>query len=44
MKLIEYQAKEIFGKYGLPIQKGFVARTPEEVRAGLIALKFPVVI
>ncbi len=44
MKLIEYQAKEVFARYGLPIQKGFVARTPDEVKAGLGALRFPVVI
>ncbi len=30
MKIHEYQAKEIFAKYGVPIPKGRVARTPEE--------------
>ncbi len=30
MKLHEYQAKEIFAKYGVPIPLGRVARTPEE--------------
>jgi len=44
MKLIEYQAKEVFARYGLPIQKGFVARTPDEVKKGLGSLAFPVVI
>jgi succinyl-CoA synthetase beta subunit len=44
MKLIEYQAKEVFARYGLPIQKGFVARTQDEVKNGLSALSFPVVI
>ncbi|MEO0146591.1 MAG: ATP-grasp domain-containing protein, partial [candidate division WOR-3 bacterium] len=39
MKLIEYQAKEVFRKYGLPVQKGFVARSVDEVRTGLSALE-----
>ena len=30
MKIHEYQAKEIFAKYGVPIPKGRVARTPDE--------------
>jgi succinyl-CoA synthetase beta subunit len=30
MKIHEYQAKEIFAKYGVPIPTGRVARTPEE--------------
>jgi succinyl-CoA synthetase beta subunit len=30
MKIHEYQAKEIFAKYGVPIPQGRVARTPEE--------------
>ena len=30
MKIHEYQAKEIFAKYGVPIPKGRVARTPQE--------------
>ena len=34
----EYQAKEIFRKYGIPIPPGEVATTPEE--AGAIARKF----
>jgi len=34
----EYQAKEIFRKYGIPIPPGEVARTPEEAEA--IARKF----
>lgn len=44
MKLIEYQAKEVFARYGLPIQKGFVARTVDEVKEGLASLDFPIVI
>lgn len=31
MNLHEYQGKEILNKYGVKIQKGFVATTPEEV-------------
>jgi succinyl-CoA synthetase beta subunit len=30
MKIHEYQAKEIFAKYGVPIPQGRVARTPDE--------------
>lgn len=33
MNIHEYQAKEIFSRYGIPIPRGAVARTPEEVRA-----------
>ncbi|HXX38211.1 MAG TPA: ADP-forming succinate--CoA ligase subunit beta [bacterium] len=42
MKLHEYQAKEYFGRYGLPVQKGLVIDRPEQV-AGL-ALRYPVVV
>ena len=31
MKLHEYQAKEIFARYGIPIPNGKLARSPEEV-------------
>jgi succinyl-CoA synthetase beta subunit len=30
--LFEYQAKELFGEYGVPVQPGRVARTPDEAR------------
>lgn len=33
MKIHEYQAKEIFAKYGVPIPQGRVASTPEEAAA-----------
>jgi succinyl-CoA synthetase beta subunit len=33
LKVHEYQAKEIFGKYGIPIPKGKVAKTVDEVIA-----------
>jgi succinyl-CoA synthetase beta subunit len=36
--LFEYQAKELFASYGVPIQQGKVATTPEETRA--IAAEF----
>ncbi len=32
MKIHEYQAKDIFSKYGIPVPKGSVASTPEEAR------------
>lgn len=33
MKLHEYQAKEIFASYGIPVPPGKVATTPEEARS-----------
>ena len=33
MDLFEYQAKELFAEYGVPVQAGTVARTAEEARA-----------
>lgn len=33
MKLHEYQAKEIFARYGIPVPQGRVASTPAEARA-----------
>ena len=32
MKLHEYQSKQIFSKYGIPIPKGRVAATADEVK------------
>ena len=32
MDLFEYQAKELFAEYGVPVQAGKVARTAEEAR------------
>ena len=32
MKLHEYQSKQIFAKYGIPIPKGRVASTPDEAK------------
>jgi succinyl-CoA synthetase beta subunit len=31
--LFEYQAKELFAEYGVPIQRGAIARTPAQARA-----------
>jgi succinyl-CoA synthetase beta subunit len=42
MKLHEYQAKEIFARYGLPVQQGTVIERPEQL-AGL-RLRYPVVV
>ena len=33
MKLHEYQAKELLARFGVPVPKGRVARTPEEAEA-----------
>jgi succinyl-CoA synthetase beta subunit len=33
LNIHEYQAKDIFARYGIPIPRGKVARTPEEARA-----------
>ena len=33
MDLFEYQAKELFAEYGVPVQAGQIARTAEEARA-----------
>ena len=38
MDLFEYQAKELFAEYGVPVQPGKVARTPEEAR--VVAAEF----
>ncbi|HLW58779.1 MAG TPA: ADP-forming succinate--CoA ligase subunit beta [bacterium] len=42
MKLHEYQAKEVFARYDLPVQLGVVIERPEQV-AGL-SVQYPVVI
>ncbi|MEE4250766.1 MAG: ATP-grasp domain-containing protein, partial [Alcanivoracaceae bacterium] len=35
MNLHEYQGKQLFAQYGLPVSKGFACDTPEEVAAKL---------
>ena len=32
MKLYEYQGKELFARYGIPVPKGYVVASPEEAR------------
>jgi succinyl-CoA synthetase beta subunit len=44
VKIHEYQAKDILARYGIPIQPGRVARTPEEAEAIARELGRPVVI
>ncbi len=38
MKLHEYQAKEIFSRYGIPIPRGQVATTPERAQEATVAM------
>jgi len=49
MNLHEYQAKQLFAEYGLPVSQGFACDTPEEAAAaaeklaaicGLLKLRF----
>ncbi|HKX19191.1 MAG TPA: ADP-forming succinate--CoA ligase subunit beta [bacterium] len=42
MKLHEYQAKEVFARYGLPVQAGTVIDRPEAVRG--LTVTYPVVV
>jgi succinyl-CoA synthetase beta subunit len=44
MKIHEYQAKEIFAKYGVPIPPGRVASTPDEVQSIAAEIGKPVVV
>jgi len=44
MKIHEYQAKEIFAKFGLPVPKGEVVTTPEEARNVAVRYQKPVMI
>jgi succinyl-CoA synthetase beta subunit len=44
MKLHEYQSKQLFGKYGVPVPQGIVADTPEAARAAAEKIGLPVVI
>ncbi|GAB2911479.1 ADP-forming succinate--CoA ligase subunit beta [Nonomuraea fastidiosa] len=44
MDLYEYQAKELFGRHGIPVPAGRVAATPEQARAIAAELGTPVVI
>lgn len=44
MKLYEYQVKEIFSKYGINIQKGKLAKTPQEAKQVAAVIGGPVVL
>ncbi|XOF34943.1 MAG: ADP-forming succinate--CoA ligase subunit beta [Candidatus Electrothrix sp. YB6] len=44
MKLHEYQAKELFSRYGLPVPQGRPAETPEEAMEHVVRYGFPVVV
>lgn len=44
MKIHEYQAKDILARYGIPVQPGKVASTPEEAEAIARELGGPVVV
>src|SRR5665648_917718 len=44
MKLYEYQVKEIFSKYGIGIQKGKLAKTPQEAKQIAAVIGGPVVL
>ena len=44
MDLFEWQAKELFGKYGVPVTRQVVASTPEEARAAAEQLGGPVMV
>ena len=44
MDLYEYQGKELFRRYGIPVSDGRIATTPEEARAAAEELGCPVVV
>ncbi|MFQ5542686.1 MAG: ATP-grasp domain-containing protein, partial [Candidatus Binatia bacterium] len=44
MNVHEYQAKEILARYGVPVPRGRVALTPEEVRAAALEIGAPCVV
>ncbi len=44
MRLLEYQAKELFRDYGIPVPEGSVARTLEEAKDIAKGLGYPVVL
>ncbi len=44
MKLLEYASKEVFRRFGLPVQEGKLAYTPEEARRAAEGLKPPYVV
>ena len=44
MDLYEYQARELFEAYGVPVLRGITASTPEEAKAAAAELGTPVVV
>ena len=44
MDLYEYQGKELFRRYGIPVSEGRLATTPEEARHAAEELRGPVVV
>jgi succinyl-CoA synthetase beta subunit len=44
MKLHEYQSKQLFGKYGVPVPHGHIAETPQAARAVAASIGLPVVV
>src|SRR5881409_3257893 len=44
MDLLEYQGKQLFAEYGVPVPEGKHATTPEDARAAAESLGFPVVV
>src|SRR5260370_41619372 len=44
MKIHEYQGKEIFKRYGVPIPRGILAQTPEEAEKAAKTLATPVMV
>ncbi len=44
MKLLEYQGKELFSKYGIRIPKSFLAHTIDEAVVGSKTLGFPLIL
>lgn len=44
MKLLEYEAKEVFRRYGIPLGASAVASTPEEARDAAAKIAKPIVV
>jgi succinyl-CoA synthetase beta subunit len=44
MKLFEYEAKQIFTKYGIPVPEGFLAKTPAQAGEIAVKINLPVVL
>jgi len=44
LKLFEYEVKDIFAKYGIPVPKGVICETPDEVVSAFYNLKKNVVL